>query len=179
MAWTAPKTWVASEDVDFGEFNTEIRDNLNETAPGIASAAGRLIVTDGENSIAERIPTKGFVTTSETTTSTSYTDLATAGPAVTVTTGTSALIIVSAQLRNETTNAFSRMSFAVSGATTDAANSNRSLATQVDAGDNWLSASYAILLTALTAGSNTFTAKYVVSAGTGTFQHRRILVIPF
>ena len=179
MPWTAPRTWVASEDVTAAIQNAHIRDNFNETAPGVASAAGRLIVTTGVNAIAERIPASGFVTTSETTTSTSFTDLSTAGPAVTVTSGTSALIIVSAQLRNDTTNAFSRMSFAVSGATTDAANNNRALAQQVDAGDNWVGASHAILLTNLTAGSNTFTAEYDVSAGTGTFQFRRILVIPF
>jgi hypothetical protein len=30
----------------------------------------------------------------------------------------------------------------------------------------------------LTAGSNTFTAKYQVTAGTGSFSERRIIVIP-
>ena len=178
MAWTAPKTWTASEDVDFAEFNTHIRDNLNETAPGVASAAGRLIVTDAVNSIVERIPTAAAVTTSETTTSTSYTDLATAGPAVTVTSGTLALVIVGCDLSNATVGVRAAMGYAVSGATTIAATDVDAFIAQASAAGRRFAASRAFLVT-LTGGSNTFTAKYSVSAGTGTFRNREIIVIPF
>jgi len=116
------------------------------------------------------------VATSQTTTSTSYTDLATAGPAVTVTTGTKALVIFSAQSDNSSTSANST-SFAVSGATTIAASD--SYRTRFDS----TLATYAqqqtqgILLTGLTAGSNTFTVKYKVSSSTGTWATRIINVI--
>ena len=46
------------------------------------------------------------------------------------------------------------------------------------AGGN-VNASDVSLWTALNPGSNTFTAKYRVSSGTGTFLSRRIIVMPF
>ncbi len=179
MAWTAPRTWVALEDVTAALMNAHVRDNFNETAPGIASAAGRLIVTDGVNSIAERIPASDFVATSETTTSSSFTDLATAGPAVTVTTGTSALVIVTGRLANNTAGALVSMGYAVSGATTVAAAGIRALVYESGAANDRMQASFAFVHTGLTAGSNVFTAKYSVSSGTGTFLNRRISVVPF
>ena len=120
------------------------------------------------------------VATSETTTSTSYTDLATAGPAVTVTTGTKALVTVSGIVYNTTASEFAVMAFAVSGATTVAAADLYGVtispvaATVGDA----IGASRVTLLTGLTAGSNVFTAKYKRSnAGTATFTTRSISVI--
>ncbi len=178
MAFTNPLTWVA-QNLTAALLNEQLRDNMNETAPGIASAAGRLIVTDGANSIVERIPGVDGVATSETTTSTSFTDLATAGPAVTVTTDTTALVIVSGNLQNNTAGALSFMSYAVSGATTVAASTFHSLGFESNAGGDQLYASWAHLRTGLTAGSNVFTAKYEVTSGTGSFRHRFITVIPF
>jgi hypothetical protein len=118
------------------------------------------------------------VATSQTTTSTSYTDLATAGPAVTVTTGTKALVIVSAFMQSPS-SAFAYTSFAVSGATTIAASDNYAFRGRVDGDNNQgirINASRATVVT-LTAGSNTFTAKYKVDSGTGTFANRDIFVI--
>ena len=115
------------------------------------------------------------VATSQTTTSTSYTDLSTAGPAVTLTTGTKALVIVSAHLTNSGEQR-SYMSFAVSGATTLAAADTRSLMRYITALQE-LGMSFAVILNGLTAGSNTFTAKYRVGGGTGTFYNRDINVI--
>ena len=119
------------------------------------------------------------VATSQTTTSTSYTDLATAGPAVTVTTGTKALVFVYANLYNDTINHNSNMAVAISGATTVAAAAGGvSLGWQTNSGYiQRLNASAAFLITGLTAGSNIFTAKYAVSGGTGTFGNRNIIVI--
>ena len=118
------------------------------------------------------------VATSQTTTSTSFTDLATAGPTVTVTTGTKVLVIVSVYVSaNGTPAARSYMDFAISGATTRAASDTTAYLARTDTnGDIWGRASAANLLT-VTAGSNTFTAKYRVSAGTGTFVDRSIIVI--
>ena len=178
MAWTDPVTWVA-QALTAALFNEQLRDNMNETAPGIASTAGRLIVTDAANSIVERAPGVSFVTTSETTSSTSFTDLATAGPAVTVTTGTSALVIVSANLSNDTAGAFAFMGYAISSATTVAADNSIALGFESNASGDQLYASWAHLKSGLMAGSNVFTAKYSVDAGTGTFRYRYITVIPF
>ena len=115
------------------------------------------------------------VATSQTTTSTSYTDLATAGPAVTLTTGTKALVIVTTTLFN---NGIQNMwaSYAVSGSTTIAASDTVAIQWTNPASYRFrLSA--ASRLTTLTAGSNTFTMKYRVDAGTGTYLDREIIVI--
>lgn len=123
------------------------------------------------------------VATSESTASTTYTDLTTPGPAVTVTTGAVALVIVECGMDN-TGTADSFMSFAVSGATTRAANADGDndaasfdgqLAGTAGANDSPVRIT---LLTGLTPGSNTFTAKYRVTGGTGGFTDRRIIVIP-
>ncbi len=178
MAWTSPVTWVA-QALTAALLNEQLRDNINETAPGIATAAGRMIVTDAANSIVERIPTAANVQTNETTASTSFTDLATAGPAVTVVTGTTALVIVTANISNDTVNALGFMGYAVSSATTVAASTALSLAHQSKLASDQGSASWAQLKTGLTAGSNVFTAKYSVTGGTGSFRFRVITVIPF
>ncbi len=118
------------------------------------------------------------VATSETTSSTTYTDLTTAGPAVTVTTGTKALVIVTANMRDRESRA-NYMSYAVSGATTTAAADTRALIMidpQQPASINQMS--FANLAT-LTAGSNTFTAKYRTdsAAHSAAFANRSIFVI--
>ena len=116
------------------------------------------------------------VATSQTTTSTSYTDLSTSGPAVTLTTGTKVLVIISSFQRQDAldTARYPRMSFAVSGASTISASdtySNQGATTYAS------QKSFAALLT-VTAGSNTFTAKYATTAGgTSTFSNRQITVI--
>jgi predicted secreted protein len=67
-----------------------------------------------------------FVATSQTTTSTSYTGLATS-QTVTVTTGTKALVLLHARINNSNSGNSSRMSFAVSGATTMAADDDKAI----------------------------------------------------
>ncbi len=178
MAWTAPITWVA-QALTAALLNEQLRDNFNETAPGIASTAGRMIVTDAANSIVERIPTGAAVATAEVSSSTSFTDLATAGPAVTVVTGTTALVTVTGNLQNDTAGGISFMGYAVSSATTIAAATGFSLGFESNAAGDQLYASWTHLRTGLTAGSNVFTAKYSVSAGEGNWRHRFITVIPF
>ncbi len=178
MAWTAPRTWVTAEVVTASLMNTHVRDNFLETAPAIATGTSRLIVSDGTNSIAERQVLNTFLTTAETTTSTSYTNLTTTGPAVTVTTGTDAIIIMSALMSNDTNADRSLMAHAVSGATTKAASDNDAFRFEAGANQD-ISASKVVFNDALTGGSNTFTAKYRVTGGTGSFDNRDIIVIPF
>ena len=115
------------------------------------------------------------VATSQSTTSSTMTDLTTAGPAVTLTTGTKALVIITANIVNATAANYSYMGFAVSGATTVAAGTAQALWT---VGTNLIQASAGFLVTGLTAGSNTFTTKYRTEvATTATFTNRSITVI--
>lgn len=119
-----------------------------------------------------------YVATNETTSSSSFTDLSTAGPAVTVITGTKALVIVSAKLDNDTINGAAVMGFAVSSATTLAADISRALRNSNIAGVEPNQISYSYIVTGLTAGSNVFTAKYeAAGGGTASFADRRISVV--
>jgi hypothetical protein len=108
-------TAVAGSTFSAAQFNQYVRDNLNETAPAKATAAGQFFVATGANAIAARTPTSATVATSETTTSTSYADLATVGPAATVTTGVAAMVFIKSGIDKNTANIGTFMSFAVSG----------------------------------------------------------------
>ena len=128
------------------------------------------------------MPTNGVVATSETTTSLTYTDLTTAGPSttVTVTATGKALVTVTGQVMNSLGGDGCNMAFAVSGSTIVAASDAQALSyinndgNQFNARSKQFSATY--LVTGLTAGSNTFTAKYrAVTGGTCTFANRNII----
>lgn len=181
MAWSTPMTAVANSTFTAAQFNQYVRDNLNETAPAKATTSGGYFVADGVNSIAERFATGNTDLNTGTTTSTTFTDLtgAAIGPTVTVTTGTMALVFIHGQMGNSGTGS-ARMAYDVSGATTIAAADNRGNAVFGVAGVT-IATGTAVLHfggVALTPGSNTFTAKYRVSSGTGTFSARRISVLP-
>ena len=124
-----------------------------------------------------------FISTIESTSSSSYTDLTTAGPAVTLTTGTKALVIINAGVSSNITNAQARYSFAVSGATTLAADDLRSAYFKTcptlvgGQGAVNVTGSFAMVLTGLTAGSNTFTMKYKAFGDSSSFQSRNITIV--
>ncbi len=178
MAWTTPLTWVA-QTFSAAIANAQLRDNMNETAPGIATTGGRLIVTDGANSIAERDQQRAIVSTQETTSSASYTDLATAGPAVTLTTGTEALASVSAQIRHTSTPGLAFVAIDITGATTASPSDGLALAYLGTDTTGRVQMSSVYLVTGLTAGSNTFTLKYKTASGTTRFSNRVISVVAF
>ncbi len=181
MAWTAPMTAVSGNAFTAAQFNTNIRDNLLETAPAKATTIGSLFVCNGANSIVERMPpSSDSITTAETTASTVYADLATVGPVVTVTTGAKALVMQSAWMHHTTTsNVATYASVAVSGATTTGANDSWAVTLDGVTFNNAVRMGAAHLFTALTPGSNTFTMKYKVeTATTGSFQRRELIVIP-
>lgn len=173
-------TAVANATFTAAQFNLYVRDNLNETAPAKASAAGQIFVSTAANAIVARTPDQDTVATSQGTSSTSYTDLATVGPTVTVTTGVSAIVFLRANASNATATNVSSMCFAVSGASTvAAADSNSiSLVNSGTAAGNRFGAAF--LVESLTPGSSTFQAKYKSSgATTATFADRQLAVIPF
>lgn len=182
MAWTAPSTWVAGNVLTAAQLNQQLRDNFLTSAPALATAggaAGALFVPTAVNAIAQRIVGATEVLTSESTSSTSYIALATA-QAVTVTTGTQALVFIAAQLTNATLGNRASMSYAISGATTVASSDNWALLMEPYASNVFIGASRHYWHTGLTAGSNTFTCQFKSSAATAAnFRSRQIVVIPF
>jgi hypothetical protein len=119
------------------------------------------------------------VATAQTSSSTGYTDLATVGPQVTVNTGSRALVLIGAGTSNSTAPAFCYVGVAVTGASAiAAADAQAAVWLNINNANTTSQLSFAYLLTGLTPGSNTFTAKYKVSAGTGTFSNRTLAVIP-
>lgn len=111
------------------------------------------------------------IATNESTSSTSFTNLTTPGPAVTAVTGTKALCFFGMQVGPSVDVI---VSIAVSGATTIAANEDNALIYSLNGG-YWTGFGY---FDTLTAGTNTFTVRYKVTSGSSNFLRRRLLVIP-
>lgn len=176
MAWTAPMTATDNAVWTSTQWNTHVRDNLLETMAGKATTAGRWFVSSAANAIAERAITSASVATAQTTTSASFTDLTTVGPAVTVTTGTKAIVFWGAAMSHSVANSECRVGVTISGATsTSASTSYQLLLDGVAASSTWRMNTFYV--PTLTAGSNTFTLKYSTSAATATFSDRYIFVI--
>jgi hypothetical protein len=119
------------------------------------------------------------VLTLQTTTSSTYTDLATVGPSITATTGTTALVTFTVTTDATTLGGDQGYaSVAVSGATTVAASDNYSVVTRL--GGNFVTMSRTYGFTGLTAGSNVFTLKYRNASGvTSRFSNRGLVVWGF
>lgn len=159
MAWSNPQShiWATGEIVTAANMNTYITNNLSF----LGGTSGAVVAT------------------SQTTTSTTYTDLATSGPAVTVTTQTTAVVTLTAQFSNNTINDAAYMSVAVSGSTTlAAADANGVFWQSLAAAGGFNQQGGTVWLSGLTAGSNVFTAKYRANGGTATFSARTITVEP-
>lgn len=118
------------------------------------------------------------IATDETTASTTYTDLNTTGPAVTLTLkGTTAVVVINVGCAYKTsTGNTSHMSVAVSGATTVAADDAWSANTISPVTTSCVSAAATKVFTGLTPGSTTFTAKYRVDGGTYHWTNRGLIV---
>ena len=180
MAWTTPLTAVTNATLTAAQWNASVRDNLNATAPALATTAGSIFVATGTNAIAERIPQTALVSGTDTVTSTAYANTTTPGPAVTATSSAKALIFTSGHQVNNTASASTYLAHEVSGATTIAAADTWALEHRGGtANSDMLNATRTHLETALNSGSNTFTVKYRVSGGTATVQRRHLTVIPF
>lgn len=177
MAWTAPMTAVANATFTASQFNTHVRDNLNETAVAKATTAGRIFVATGANALAERAISSATVATNEARANSAYGDTATAGPAVTVTTGTNALVMISAQMHSGTADEEIWSSYEVSGASTIAAADGVGVQAHSATTFDGYRSSACSHLTTLTAGSNTFTMKYKTDGTSAQFQNRHIIVI--
>jgi hypothetical protein len=172
-------TAVANTIFTAAQFNTYVRDNLNETAPAKASAAGQYFVSTGTNVIATRQAFGFNVSTAESTTSTSYTDLATVGPSVSVNCGPKAIVLVTSGILSDTANAAAFAGYDISGATIRAASDAEAVELDGVAANNTMRMGIVSMATGLTTGLNTFTMKYRVGSNTATFSNRTLAVIPF
>lgn len=170
-------TAVANTVFTAAQFNASVRDNLNETAPAKATQEGQIFAATGVNSIVARRPTLSSVNTSQSLSSGSYTDLATVGPSITVTTGTRAIVSIQARMENNTTNSSMFASFQVTGASSIAADDANGITMDGIAANNSVRIGCMRFLDTLTAGSNTFTMKYRCG-DTATYSDRHIIVIP-
>lgn len=172
-------TWVTAEIVTASMMNTHVRDNMLQTAPAKVTTASQILVSTAANTIEARSFGANEIGGAESTTSTSYTNLATTGPALTMTTGVFAWASIAARMSNDVAGTSNLISIAVTGASAISASDNQSLEYESSVAFDALRASYSYLVTGLTAGSNTFTLKYRVSAAnSGTFSLRRLSIIP-
>jgi hypothetical protein len=131
---------------------------------------------DGAAASSSPTSATNFVTTSQTTTSTSFISLATA-QTITMTTGTKVLVLLTTFYDNSAGNGFGRVSVSVSGATTrSASNEDGKLAADSNTSGPETVFTTHVYLTC-TAGSNTFTMRFASDGGTSTFENRRMTVI--
>jgi hypothetical protein len=128
-------------------------------------------------------PLQADVTAAQSTTSTGFTDLSTAGPAVTKTlvNGQKVWVEVSGEIWGAGAGVETgRMSFAVSGASTLSATDSNAASNRLTS--NVISmCSRTTVFTATASGSHTFTAKYRTTnaAVAANFESRRILIKPY
>lgn len=176
MAWNTPPTFTAGDPLTAAQLNT-ISNNLLETAVAKATVASwpRHFVSTGANALAERLIRNANVDTGQNTSSTSYADLSTVGPQITIATGAFALVFINAQMENSTDAQLCYSSYGVYGTTSSPSEDERSIQVQSDAArsDRFGGSE----LQALTIGSNVFNMEYRVGGGTGTFSWRRMIVM--
>lgn len=179
MSWSAPMTAVAGATFTAAQFNQYVWDNLNECPTAKATIASQIFVSTGANALTTRTPSTASVATNQTTTSTTYADLATVGPQVTVTCGTIAMVWFAASQSHSANDNETACSVGCSGASTVAASNAWQRSTDGITAGNYTRGDSFHIFTGLTAGSNTFTMKYRVGAsGTGSFRDREIAVLP-
>lgn len=189
MAWTAPITWSANTVLTAAQLNIHLRDNLNEMAPSKISAANHYIVSTGRHTIAQRKPQVRYHVETVTTKSQEYTDTERFGPEVTTRVAAGALVMISAQMANSVAGGFSIIGFRVStppedeedaeGTEIHAPTDERSLLFESQSANQDRSSGYTTFIGVPEPANYTFTLKYRVTAGTGTFLQRYLIVLPF
>ncbi len=154
------------------------------------NAAGAKIANLTDPTLAQDAATKAYVdalvpvgsligasvATSQSTTSAAYVDLATVGPAVTITVPASGRVVIAlrAQLVSAVAQSVALMAFALSGASTIAASDAFAMGVAFESNGNRIDGA-SLLITGLAPGVTTFTAKYRADGtNTATFLQRSI-----
>lgn len=184
MAWTNPMTAVDGEIFTAAQFNEHIRDNLLETAPAKATGTTGYFVNNALNVVTRRDAAAASVITHQNTTSSTYTDLATVGPSVTMNTGSTVLVMFNARINPNLAECAGFVSVAVSGNTSISASDDYAIRyeTEDTAGVLFDRMGISHLFTTLNPGSNTFRLKYRCEAFPGQsvdFAQRSLIVVPF
>lgn len=172
---------MANAALTAAQWNASVRDNLNETAPGKATTSNQIFVSTAANTIAARTPDHDSYNGggTDTTNSTTYTAL-TGGAAATMTTGTRATIFSTARVSHDVLGSRSFVSYAISGATTLAADDSWAAVRDCDGANRIVTSTYVSTHEgSLTAGSNTFTQNFKVGSNIMSVANRRITVFPF
>lgn len=168
-------TAVAGSVFTAAQFNTHLRDNLSECPAAKATTPGGYFTVSDTNQVTQRTYADAIVETSEGTTSTSYADLATAGPQVTVTSGPLLMVYTTADLVCNTAGQTARCTFNVSGASSITESDIRALK---NTSTTNLRATVTTVIT-VTPGVNTVKMVYRTSgSSTATFANRRLIVLP-
>lgn len=161
--------------------NTPVRLGVGTNGQVLTAASGQATGLQWATLSSSPTSATATVATSQGTTSTTYTDLTTSGAAVTLTTGTKALIIITVNGTCPNTNGRIWADFDISGATTRSASDDTAWQYEQPGSTTipYIGFSRVTMLTTLTAGSNTFTMKYkgTNGFGTATFSKRSITVI--
>lgn len=179
MAWTTPRTWIAGEILTAALLNLQLRDNFNELDVAKVTDTAQYCVATGANAVTTRTYAYSRIDTLQTLVSPgAYGDLATVGPAVTAVTGSKALIFFASGLDHNTANGDTKASYAVSGATTVGASDTWCIRRDGMPATNFVRLARHDLREDLTPGTNTFTMKYMGSAGTLSWDTRIIAVFP-
>ena len=180
MAWTTPITAAVNSTFTASQWNAGVRDNLLITAPAISTTSGWLIASNGANVIAQREIRQDFNNTAGTSASTTYVSALTGGgtsPQVTVTTSSGALIFLSVT-QGVSATATVLTNFEVGGGTSPTDNRGiltERTATAVGMREDRVGVTNGHMT--LTPGSNSFQMLHRVTAGTGTWQKRRMVVM--
>lgn len=151
------------------------------TAPTVPAATTTALLPTGVTTIYNgsvwvcTTPIGSEVLTSQSTASTSYVDLATAGPSVTLVTGTTALVSFNCFMGLGVGEA-GYIAVAVSGATTLAASNNYQAEAFVASTAAEITTGKTFVFSGLTAGTNTFKLQYRVGSGTVEFIRRELVV---
>jgi hypothetical protein len=170
---------IAYVSDDEGFYGETVEQALDEIIGSIRTIEERLSTISGGGSSPPITDIESAsVATQQTTTSTSYTDLATAGPAVTLNTGTDVIVTISCgHFNNAAGTITSYSAVAVSGATTLAAADGNAAAVSDNRNGFSQQVARRFKMTGLTPGSNTFTLKYKSSSGSSVgFVNRDITV---
>lgn len=123
---------------------------------------------------------QSFISTEESTTSTTYVDLTTTGPQVTVDVGASGkvLVMAGARIRSGTADQGGFASVALSGGNTSAATDDRAVGLRAGVANQSQRASFVEMMEGLAAGSTTFTVRYRSTTDTASFANRELVVVP-
>ncbi|WP_432001241.1 hypothetical protein [Streptomyces sioyaensis] len=181
-------TFTDNTALTASQLNTHLRDNLMETMPAIATQSGQFFVSNKKNKLNPRLAGKATFLTAEALSETSWSDLATVGPQVTVETGASVLVIFGAGYSS--LSADGAIGYVSVGITPQAEADGSATGNSIEPDDSyaliyqgrpsdeWCGSHHITHFDSLTPGMNTFTMKYRVSGGSVSFGRRRIYVMP-